>query len=142
MELAPYIKANYSDDIEECTMCYDYVTKGVTCYTPNCSASLHKHCYKQFAERNKICPTCKADWSDPKKLEMIGEEALPEGADSRSTKRRSDDDDDDDDGETSESSQGEEDEEEESQPKGKKTKGKAAKSKKKLVAHFLLSFMT
>jgi len=93
LELQPYLKSTYEDDIHECTVCYELVTKGVGCYTSQCGARLHGHCYKQFPRENVVCPSCQVDWSRKAKLTIIGEGALMEGEDSRSTRQQDDDDD-------------------------------------------------
>ncbi|GJJ12094.1 hypothetical protein Clacol_006335 [Clathrus columnatus] len=93
LELQTYLKAHYEDDIHECTICYELLTKGIGCYTLQCGARLHDHCYKRFARDNRAsssCPTCQVDWSDASNLKIIGEGALPDGQDSRIARKRRD----------------------------------------------------
>lgn len=137
LELQTYLKANYEDDIHECTICLELLTKGIGCYTRQCGARLHAHCYKRFARESKVqCPSCKADWSDKKQLQMIGEDAIRDGQDSVAvTKRTREDYIDDDSEELAE----DEETSEESEPQAESgSKGKA-KSKAK-YAYPLLSF--
>ncbi|KAF8522234.1 Nse1 non-SMC component of SMC5-6 complex-domain-containing protein [Hysterangium stoloniferum] len=131
LELQPYLKSTYEDDIHECTVCYELVTKGVGCYTPQCGARLHGYCYQQLHRENVVCPSCQADWSRKAKLAIIGEGALMEGEDSRSTRRKDDDDDDDDDDDSTEVSEEEptpklnlEEMEEESESPAPKSQGR------------------
>lgn len=130
LELQTYLKANYEDDIHECTICLELLTKGIGCYTRQCGARLHAHCYKRFARESKVqCPSCKADWSDKKQLQMIGEDAIRDGQDSVAvTKRTRENYIDDDSEELAE----DEETSEESEPQAESgSKGKA-KSKAKL----------
>ena len=127
LELQQYLKDNYEDDIHECTLCFELVTKGVKCYVAACSGRLHNHCYKRFARDGKTCPTCRADWSQSQNLITIGEGALKDGQDSVRTIRR------DEDSETDDS----EEDELESEPKPKKGKAITVKGKKTCVhLHF------
>ena len=113
LELHKYLKDNYEEDIHECTLCFELLTKGVKCHIPACSGRLHGHCYKRFTRDSKTCPTCRADWSQPQRLITIGEGAVKDGGDSRSRR-------DEEDNETDDS------EEDESEPEPKPTKkGKA-----------------
>lgn len=110
LELQTFLKTNYEDDIHECTICLELLTKGIGCYTPQCGARLHDHCYRRFARDNRTsCPSCQVDWSDKDRLQIIGEGALRGGRDSKSNRNRSDKARDDaDDSEVEETSQGSE----------------------------------
>lgn len=89
LELQTYLKTNYEDDIHECTICLELLTKGVGCYTLQCGARLHAHCYKRFARENRIsCPSCQVDWSDRNKLQIIGEGAIRDDQDSVTVAKR------------------------------------------------------
>ena len=129
LELQSYLKANYEEDIYECTLCFELLTVGVRCYIPACSARLHNHCYKRFARDSRICPTCRTDWSQPQNLLKIGEDAVKDGQDSRSTRRRNDDDETDD----------TEEDEPEPEPKPTTSKAKPPKGKKWAPLDFFTS---
>ncbi|KJA27517.1 hypothetical protein HYPSUDRAFT_130943 [Hypholoma sublateritium FD-334 SS-4] len=86
LELIPYLKSSYPDDIIECTICMDILTRGIACFTPNCTVRMHLHCFNTFRKRNNGCPSCGNDWPRDvrdKKLVPVGEEAAKEGDDRR-----------------------------------------------------------
>ncbi|KAF8319261.1 hypothetical protein DL93DRAFT_2038927, partial [Clavulina sp. PMI_390] len=62
MELQPYLKSTFEDEVLECTTCLEIVTKGISCHTPNCKCRLHNHCYRLQMNRRQKCPACGADW--------------------------------------------------------------------------------
>ncbi|KAJ7632558.1 hypothetical protein FB45DRAFT_1146824 [Roridomyces roridus] len=127
LELLPYLKSTYPDEIAECTICLEMVTKGVACTTAQCQACTHYHCFKKYMRtRRRECPSCNNEWpGDQEKLIPIGEAAAREGDDGRRRVRK-----------TSENDEDEEDEDEEtggedepSQPRtqrSRKSKSKAA----------------
>ncbi|KAG0705886.1 Nse1 non-SMC component of SMC5-6 complex-domain-containing protein [Suillus ampliporus] len=140
LELLPYLKNAYPEECLECVICYEIVTRGVACSTPNCKARLHYHCCKKYRSRNAKCPACSQDWpQDPKNMTPVGEEAIKDGQDEgRRVQRKS----------TTNSSDEEEDEEDDdeemeaepSQPSRTQTqtqrkgKGKGKAKKKKALA--------
>ncbi|KAF8580892.1 hypothetical protein K439DRAFT_1355770 [Ramaria rubella] len=125
LELQTYLKDNYEDNIHECTVCFELVTKGVRCHIPACSARLHDHCYARVAREKITCPSCRADWSLPQKLAVIGEGTIKEGQDSRRWRDEEETDD--------------TEEEPEPQPgPSKKNKATRAKGKQKYARHFWL----
>ncbi|OBZ75530.1 Non-structural maintenance of chromosomes element 1 [Grifola frondosa] len=84
LELQPYLRSTYPDEILECTICLEMVTRGVACYTPQCKARLHNHCYASYRRGKRNCPTCDENWSveaNTKKLKPVGEAAFKEGQD-------------------------------------------------------------
>ncbi|KAF9264808.1 hypothetical protein L218DRAFT_817999, partial [Marasmius fiardii PR-910] len=83
LELYPYLKGTYPDEILECTICHEVLTKGIACHTPNCTVRMHYHCFKTFARRNGACPQCKADWPREVdgKLIPVGEDAVQDEKD-------------------------------------------------------------
>ncbi|KAF9483921.1 hypothetical protein BDN70DRAFT_873327 [Pholiota conissans] len=92
LELLPYLKSNYPDEIVECTICFDIITRGIGCFTPNCKTRMHFHCFNTFRKRHNACPSCSKDWpreSKDKQFIPIGEDAAKEG-DERSRRARSD----------------------------------------------------
>lgn len=87
LELQPYIKSTYADEVIECTVCFEIVTRGIGCFTANCKARLHDHCFTNYRKNKHKCPTCNADWSiNEKKLLFVGEKAA--GADDAKRKER------------------------------------------------------
>ncbi|KAG2041744.1 Nse1 non-SMC component of SMC5-6 complex-domain-containing protein [Suillus americanus] len=101
LELLPYLKNSYPEECLECVICYEIITRGVACSTPNCKARLHYHCCRKYRSRNAKCPACSQDWpQDPKNMTPVGEEAIKDGQDEgrrvrrKSTEDGSDDDDD------------------------------------------------
>ncbi|VDB89665.1 unnamed protein product [Peniophora sp. CBMAI 1063] len=84
LELRSYLRKTYPDDLLECQMCLELLTKGVACPTGPCGIWMHVPCYGQYQKRSGKCPWCQADWSiAPEKLICAGE---------RSTKAANDDD--------------------------------------------------
>jgi len=76
MELQPFLKSTYEDEVLECTSCMEIVTKGISCYTPNCKCRLHNHCYKLHMNTRQTCPSCQADWSaGAPRVKKVGEAA-------------------------------------------------------------------
>uniref|UniRef100_A0A8H7Y5N4 Non-structural maintenance of chromosomes element 1 homolog n=1 Tax=Psilocybe cubensis TaxID=181762 RepID=A0A8H7Y5N4_PSICU len=62
IELQPYLKSHYPDEILECTICMEILTRGVACHTANCKARLHFHCFTTYRRRHGGCPSCSAPW--------------------------------------------------------------------------------
>lgn len=100
LELLPYLKSSYPEECLECVICYEIITRGVACSTPNCKARLHYHCCRKYRSRNAKCPACSQDWpQDPKNMTAVGEEAIKDGQDEgrrvrrKSTEDRSDEED-------------------------------------------------
>ncbi|KAK0210670.1 Nse1 non-SMC component of SMC5-6 complex-domain-containing protein [Desarmillaria ectypa] len=104
LELQPYLKNTYPDDILECTICQEMVTKGFACHTLNCKVRVHAYCFTQTRRHRSSCPACNVDWprNAGKPLLPVGEDAAREGDDHRRrvkhTTARSDDDSDEEEG--------------------------------------------
>ncbi|KAK7466996.1 hypothetical protein VKT23_004059 [Stygiomarasmius scandens] len=86
LELYPYLKSTYGDELLYCTICHEVVTKGMGCHRPNCQVRLHFHCFNLYRRRNSACPTCKIEWprqatDDP--LTAVGEAAVRDGDDGK-----------------------------------------------------------
>ncbi|KAG0200822.1 hypothetical protein BGX28_006208 [Mortierella sp. GBA30] len=66
LELQTYLKETYEDQIQECTLCMEIITKGQRCQVAACAARLHHHCAGTYFKNmnNKVCPTCHSGWSD------------------------------------------------------------------------------
>ncbi|ETW85789.1 hypothetical protein HETIRDRAFT_457498, partial [Heterobasidion irregulare TC 32-1] len=76
LELQPYIRSTYADEVVECTVCFEIVTRGIGCFTANCKARLHDHCFANYRNSKHKCPACTADWSaNEKRLLFVGEKA-------------------------------------------------------------------
>ncbi|KZT11219.1 uncharacterized protein LAESUDRAFT_691817 [Laetiporus sulphureus 93-53] len=98
LELQPYLRSTYPNEIIECTICMEarrqMVTRGVACYTAQCKTRLHNHCFEKYQRRSQNCPACNENWSSDanrKKLLHVGEGAFKEGQDQikRHTRRKS-----------------------------------------------------
>ncbi|KDQ60700.1 hypothetical protein JAAARDRAFT_708550 [Jaapia argillacea MUCL 33604] len=84
LELLPYIKSTYPDEMIECTICMEILTRGIACYTRNCKARLHTHCYNNYRRLHQNCPACGQNWTaeaNAKKLVQVGEGAVKDGQD-------------------------------------------------------------
>ncbi|KAF8902062.1 hypothetical protein CPB84DRAFT_1776495 [Gymnopilus junonius] len=82
LELQPYLKTTYPDEIIECTICMELMTRGVACHTPNCKTRLHFHCFATYRRRHQACPSCNQDWprdARSKPLIPVGEDAARDG---------------------------------------------------------------
>ena len=63
------------------------VTRGIGCFTANCKARLHDHCFTNYRNSKHKCPACTADWSaNEKRLLFVGEKAA--GADDAKRRER------------------------------------------------------
>ncbi|KAH9946016.1 Nse1 non-SMC component of SMC5-6 complex-domain-containing protein [Epithele typhae] len=80
MELQTYLRQTYEDQVVDCTICMELVTRGVACPTPQCKTRLHPHCLTTYRRRTQACPTCKENWSSME-LRPVGEVAFKEGQD-------------------------------------------------------------
>ncbi|PFH50652.1 hypothetical protein AMATHDRAFT_144507 [Amanita thiersii Skay4041] len=85
VELGPYLKSTYPDDILECTACNQIMTRGVACPTSKCEIRMHTYCFTNFRRRHGGCPNCSLNWpQEPEKpLTPIGEDAAKVGDDAR-----------------------------------------------------------
>ncbi|PCH38085.1 hypothetical protein WOLCODRAFT_52070, partial [Wolfiporia cocos MD-104 SS10] len=84
LELQPYLRSTYPDEILECTVCMEMVTQGIACYTPQCKTRLHQYCFTNYRKINQNCPACNCNWStdlNNSKLKHVGEAAFREGQD-------------------------------------------------------------
>jgi len=86
LELHSYLKTTYPDEILECTICLEIVTRGVACPTNNCKTRMHYHCFTNFRRHHSACPACGQDWpreAHEKPLVPVGENAVRDGDDGR-----------------------------------------------------------
>ncbi|KAF9908694.1 hypothetical protein EC991_009622 [Linnemannia zychae] len=64
LELQTFLKEGYEEQMKECTLCLEILTKGQRCNVAACAARLHHHCAKEYFQNmnNPICPTCRSPW--------------------------------------------------------------------------------
>ncbi|KAF9069917.1 Nse1 non-SMC component of SMC5-6 complex-domain-containing protein [Rhodocollybia butyracea] len=94
LELLPYLKSTYPDEIIECTICHEIITKGIACKRDNCKTRMHYHCFKVYRRRKGTCPACSLDWPQnptDNGLLAVGELAIRDGDDKRQSRDDSDD---------------------------------------------------
>lgn len=92
MELLSYLKSTYPEEILECTICQEILTRGVGCHTANCQTRMHHHCLARYRRTKQVCPSCNKAWpQDPKDKQLlpVGEDAAKDGQDKRQTRMRS-----------------------------------------------------
>ncbi|KAK9768068.1 hypothetical protein K7432_001605 [Basidiobolus ranarum] len=71
LELQTYLKEEFEEYIQECTLCMDIITRGERCHVANCSGRLHLHCAdRYFSSRpdRKVCPLCSTAWTSTQKV--------------------------------------------------------------------------
>jgi len=91
LELEPYLRSTFEDEVLICASCDRIVTKGLSCFVPECRGRLHEHCYT--ARKNAIksrplkCPSCSTDWSS-QVLNNVGEEAVREDTGKSKVRRK------------------------------------------------------
>ncbi|KAJ7774760.1 Nse1 non-SMC component of SMC5-6 complex-domain-containing protein [Mycena metata] len=119
LELKPYLESTYADEVLECTICSDIITKGVACPQENCQVGMHYSCFTKYTRTRHQCTSCTKDWpADPDGMSPIGEGAVRDGEDGKRRVRKSVDSDDEND----------ESDEEPSQPRTQQSrKGKGKK---------------
>jgi len=80
VELSLYLKDTYPDEVNECTICMELVTRGVACLTMNCKTRMHYHCFTPFRITKSKCPACDEPWpQDAGALVPVGEMAVKDG---------------------------------------------------------------
>ncbi|KZT60417.1 hypothetical protein CALCODRAFT_532623 [Calocera cornea HHB12733] len=89
MELQTYLKTEFVDEVLECSLCMEIVTKGIACPSARCKTRMHKHCYETYrAQGHKVCPSdCGASWNDIQPI-PVGEDAVTERQDRGRARRR------------------------------------------------------
>ncbi|KAH9050707.1 hypothetical protein EDB84DRAFT_1555336 [Lactarius hengduanensis] len=92
LELQPYLKSTYPDEILECTICFEILTRGHACPKAKCGVGMHNACYDTY--RRSVggkgkCPKCSEDWgrAGNDKVVPIGEAAAPKDEWPRRTRR-------------------------------------------------------
>ncbi|CAG8450490.1 6717_t:CDS:2 [Diversispora eburnea] len=71
LELQVYLKETYEDNLIECTLCYDIITKGQRCDVQQCKSRFHHHCSRNYfaSQTEKVCPSCKIAWKESNVIE-------------------------------------------------------------------------
>jgi len=89
LELQPYLKSTYPDEILDCTICYEILTRGHACPRANCRVRMHDACYETYRRSNSKCPACGEDWGrgGNHRVILVGEEAAPKDDWPRRTRR-------------------------------------------------------
>lgn len=110
LELQPYLRSTYPDEVLECTICMEMVTSGYACPTQACKIRLHTHCYTNYRKVHANCPACGGNWGpadDPSKMGKVGERAFRDGQENRGrrVRRSANDEDEDEEGEEEEQEQ-------------------------------------
>jgi len=79
LELQPYLKSTYHDEIMDCTICFEILTRGHACPRANCNVRMHSACYEAYRRSNSKCPACGEDWGrvGSDRVVHVGEEAAP-----------------------------------------------------------------
>lgn len=89
LELQPYLKSTYPDEILDCTICYEILTRGHACPRANCRVRMHDACYDTYRRSNSKCPACGEDWGrgGNHRVILVGEAAAPKDDWPRRTRR-------------------------------------------------------
>ncbi|KAH9079476.1 hypothetical protein EDB83DRAFT_2503914 [Lactarius deliciosus] len=89
LELQPYLKSTYPDEILECTICFEIITRGHACPKAKCGVGMHHACYDTYRRSVGKCPQCSEDWgrAGNDKVVPIGEAAAPKDEWPRRTRR-------------------------------------------------------
>lgn len=89
LELQPYLKSTYPEEVLDCTICLEILTRGHACPKANCSVRMHDACYDAYRRSNGKCPACSEDWgrAGNDKVLPIGEAAAPKDEWPRRTRR-------------------------------------------------------
>ncbi|KAF9500944.1 hypothetical protein BDN71DRAFT_1439849 [Pleurotus eryngii] len=96
LELLPYLKTTYPDEVNECTICMEIITRGVACHTANCKTRMHFHCFTTYRKRHNVCASCGKEWpQQATELLPVGEGAAKSTDDARRRTRRKEADSDD-----------------------------------------------
>jgi hypothetical protein len=79
LELQSYLKETYDDQIQECTLCMEIITKGQRCKVAACNSRLHQHCAAAYFKNmnNPVCPTCHSAWDGKILIGLADRTAAP-----------------------------------------------------------------
>ncbi|KAF8478618.1 Nse1 non-SMC component of SMC5-6 complex-domain-containing protein [Russula ochroleuca] len=91
LELQPYLKSTYPDEILDCTICFEILTRGHACPRAKCRVRMHNPCYETYRRSNSKCPACGEDWgrvgNGNGTVVPVGEAAAPKDEWPRRTRR-------------------------------------------------------
>jgi len=89
LELQPYLKSTYPDEVLDCTICFEILTRGHACPRGNCRVRMHGACYEAYRRSNGKCPACNEDWGrvGNDRVVPVGEAAAPKDDWPRRTRR-------------------------------------------------------
>ncbi|KAI0256768.1 Nse1 non-SMC component of SMC5-6 complex-domain-containing protein, partial [Lactifluus subvellereus] len=89
LELQPYLKSTYPDEVVDCTICLEILTRGHACPRSNCKVRMHDACYERYRRSSGKCPTCSEDWGrvGNDRVVPVGEAAAPKDEWPRRTRR-------------------------------------------------------
>ncbi|KAH9981233.1 Nse1 non-SMC component of SMC5-6 complex-domain-containing protein [Lactifluus volemus] len=89
LELQPYLKSTYPEEVVDCTICLEILTRGHACPRSNCPVRMHNACYERYRRSSGKCPACSEDWGrvGNDRVLPIGEAAAPKDDWSRRTRR-------------------------------------------------------
>uniref|UniRef100_G3MNG7 Non-structural maintenance of chromosomes element 1 homolog n=1 Tax=Amblyomma maculatum TaxID=34609 RepID=G3MNG7_AMBMU len=66
LELEPYLREYFGDDLPKCHVCKQMCIKGVLCPNPDCLVKIHRHCAASMGRSgwstSSCCPRCKQAW--------------------------------------------------------------------------------
>ncbi|KAH8833826.1 hypothetical protein DL96DRAFT_1578514 [Flagelloscypha sp. PMI_526] len=78
LELESYLKTEFPDEVINCTVCRDMLTKGYACTTVGCKGRTHLHCLN--VARGK-CTECKEEWPKSSDVSKAKNPLIPIGED-------------------------------------------------------------
>jgi hypothetical protein len=91
LELQPYLKSTYPEEVLDCVICLEILTRGYACPRADCKVRMHNACYDAYRRSNSKChlTTCGEDWgrAGNDKVLPIGEAAAPKDEWPRRTRR-------------------------------------------------------
>ncbi|KAI0006094.1 Nse1 non-SMC component of SMC5-6 complex-domain-containing protein [Russula compacta] len=89
LELQPYLKSTYPEEVRDCTICFEILTRGHACPRANCRVRVHSACYEAYRRSSSKCPACSDDWGrvGNDRVIPVGEAAAPRDEWPRRTRR-------------------------------------------------------
>jgi len=89
LELQPYLKSTYPEEVLDCTICFEILTRGRACPRENCRVRMHSACYDTYRRSNGKCPACGEDWGrvGNDRVKPVGEAAATKDDWPRRTRR-------------------------------------------------------
>ncbi|KAF9388568.1 hypothetical protein CPB97_000786 [Podila verticillata] len=89
LELQTYLKETYGEQMQECTLCMEIITKGQRCATSACASRLHHHCARTYFQNmnNPACPTCNNPWNGKLLIGLSDNTTAPSSVSRRRVRR-------------------------------------------------------